>query len=281
LFLCARFRFRLRDLNADGPENPEIAGLAPERRQLGVDGGAMLFHAGERAPGAELHVRVFGGEIHSRSRLSRLDDDRPLLRGRQGGKRAAYVEVFSAKVEPMHLVRIDENATLAVEHERIALDAVPEQARHLQVLLRAPVALVMIHQLVEAPIRRLALVGRRHRVPGDAAAGQVVERVEHPRDVERMMIGRRHRQREADAGRGARQQRDHRRHVVPRPFCAKSDDSAMIATIVLRGAAIVAEKQQVHHSARGDARDLLVEVGRAVIRIADPGARYPPEVVGM
>src|SRR5262249_46999495 len=57
--------------------------------------------------------------------------------------------------------------------------------------------------------------------------------------------------------------------------------SAMIAAIVLRGAAIVAEEQQIHLAARGDARDLLVEVGRAVIRVADPGARYPPEVVGM
>src|SRR5262245_65664700 len=121
----------------------------------------MLFHAGERAPGAELHVRIFGGEIHSRSRLSRLDDDGPLLRGRQGGKRAAHVEVLSAKIEPMHLVGIDENAALAVEDERIALDAVPERARHLQVLLRAMVALVVIYQSVEAPIRRLALVGRR------------------------------------------------------------------------------------------------------------------------
>src|SRR5262245_66182875 len=104
----------------------------------------MLFHAGERAPGAELHVRVFGGEIHSRSRLSRLDDDRSLLRGRQGWKRAAHVEVFSAKVQPMHLVGIDEYAALAVEDERIALDAVPERARHLQVLLRAPVALLVV-----------------------------------------------------------------------------------------------------------------------------------------
>src|SRR5262245_43345448 len=147
----------------------------------------MLFHAGECAPGAELNVSIFWGDIHYRSRLSSLDDDRQLLRGRQGGKRTAYVEVFSAKIESMHLIGIDKNAALAVEDERIALDAVPERACHLQVLLRAPVALVVIHQDIEAPIRRLALVGRRDRVPGDAAAGQVVERVEHRGTMERVM----------------------------------------------------------------------------------------------
>ncbi len=79
-FLLARLRSRIGDLNADRPENAQVARRAPEGGELGVDRGAMLLHARQRAPGAELQVGIFGGEIHSGTRLSGLDDDRPLLR---------------------------------------------------------------------------------------------------------------------------------------------------------------------------------------------------------
>ena len=66
--------------------------------------------------------------------------------------------------------------------------------------MSADVALVVIHHFVEAVIRGLVLVGGRHRVPGDAAAGDVIERIEQPRAMKRVMIGRRQRQGEADPG---------------------------------------------------------------------------------
>jgi hypothetical protein len=139
----------------------------------------------------------------------------------------------------------------------------------------------MIHHHVEAPVGGLALVGRRDRIPSNAAARHVVQRVEDARDVERVVVGRRHRQREPDARGHPRQQRNHRRHVVPRPFGAKADDRAMITAKILGGAAVVAEKQHVHHAALGNAGDVLVEIRGAVVRIADPGARHSPQVVGV
>src|SRR4029079_17593215 len=44
--LFARRLFRIRHLNANRPENAQVAWLAPECGQLAVDRGAMLLHAG-------------------------------------------------------------------------------------------------------------------------------------------------------------------------------------------------------------------------------------------
>ena len=68
-----------------------------------------------------------------------------------------------------------------------------------QKFLGANVAFVVVHHFVEAVVRRLVLVGRCDRIPGDAAARHVIERVEQPRAVERMVIGGRQRQGEAHA----------------------------------------------------------------------------------
>ena len=139
----------------------------------------------------------------------------------------------------------------------------------------------MLHHLVEAVIRGLVLVGRRHGVPGDASTRDVVERVEDTRAVERMMVRGRKRQGEADAWRGFRHQRDHRRHVVARPLRAVAHNGFVVAAVILRRAAGVAEKQHIHDTALGDAGDVLVEFRRSVVGIADPRTRHAPEIVGV
>ncbi len=179
----------------------------------------------------------------------------------------------------MDLGWIGIDAPLAIEHERIGLDRVPQRAGDLEKLLRPLVAGIVVHHHVEAVVGGLVLVGRSHRIPGDAAARDVVERVEHPRAVERMVIGGRHGHGEADALRGLRHERDHRRHVVPRPLGAVAHHRMVIAAVILRGPAGIAEEQHVHHAAFGDAGDVLVEFGRAVIGIADPGPWHAPEIV--
>ena len=181
----------------------------------------------------------------------------------------------------MHLGGIGENALLAVRDQRVLLDAVPQLAGDLEKLLRALVALVVLHHVVEAVVRGFVLVGRRHRVPGDPPARHMVERIEEARDVERMVIGRRHGDGEAHARGGLGHQRDHRRHVVARPFGAVADAGLVVAAVVLGRAAGVAEEQHVHHAALRDARDVLVEFRRAVVVVADPGARHPPQIVGV
>ena len=239
----------------------------------------MLLHGGNRAACAELHVGVGGGQVHAGTGKTGLDDDGPLLRRRQCRKRAADVEIPAAVIDPVHLGRIRENALLAVADQRIFFDAVPQLAGNLEKLLRAFVALVVIHHGVEAVIRGLVLVGRRYGIPGDPPACHVVERVEETRDIERVMIGRRHGEREAHAGRGLGHQRNHRRHVMAGPFGAIADGGLVVAPVVLGGAAGVAEEQHIHHAALRDARDVLVEFRRAVIVVSDPRARQPPQII--
>ena len=222
-----------------------------------------------------------GGEIHARAGLSGLNDDRAALGRRQGGQWSAHIIVAAAEIDDMDLVRIAEPAGVAIENYGIALDAVPQRHGDMQVLLRLIVARVVLDHLLVAPVRRFVLGARGHRVPGNAALGDVVERVERARDVKGMVIGGRHGDAETDPVRHARHARDHRHHVVARPLGSIAHRGAMVAAVVLRGAAGIAEEQQVHDPARCDARDVLVEFRAAVIGIALPRAGHLPEIVGM
>ena len=105
----------------------------------------MLLHARDRAPRAELQVGIGGGEVHARARLAGLDDDRPALRRRQCRQRSAHVEIAPSKIDAMHLGRVGENAVLAVGDQGVRLDAVPQRAGDLEKLLRALIALVVLH----------------------------------------------------------------------------------------------------------------------------------------
>src|SRR6185312_17194951 len=99
----------------------------------------------------------------------------------------------------MHLGGIAEPAGLAVERDGVRLDAVPQRAADLQMLLRAFVAYVVLDHFLIAVVRRFVLRARGHRIPGDAALGDVIEAVEDPRDMEWVMVGGRHGDAEADA----------------------------------------------------------------------------------
>jgi hypothetical protein len=151
----------------------------------------------------------------------------------------------------------------------------------MQVLLRLIVARIMLDHLLIAPVRRFVLGTRGHRVPGNAAFGDVVERVERTRDVKGMVIGGGHGNAETDPVRRARHARDHGHHVVARPLGSITHRGAMVAAVVLRGAAGIAEEQEVHDPPRCDARDILVEFRAAVIGIALPRAGHLPEIIRM
>ena len=163
----------------------------------------------------------------------------------------------------------------------VRLDAVPQHAADLQMLLRALVAHVVLDHFLVAVVRRLVLRARGHGVPGDAALGDVIESVEHARDVKRVMVGGRHGDAEADALGNARHAGDHRHHVVARPFGAVAHRGVMIAAVILRRAAGIAEEQHVHDAARRGARDVLVKFRARVIRIAFPGSGHLPQIIGV
>jgi hypothetical protein len=139
----------------------------------------------------------------------------------------------------------------------------------------------VVHHLLEAVVRGLVLVGGGHDIPGDAPARHVIERIEETRDVKGMVVGRRHRQRKADVGGRFRHQGNHRRHVMARPLGAVAHVRVMTAAEIFRRPAGVAEEQHVHDAALRDPGDLFVEVGRAVVVVADPGAGHAPEIIGV
>ena len=95
------------------------------------------------------------------------------------------------------------------------------------------------------------------------------------------MVGRRHGDAEADAARHARHARDHRHHVVARPLGAVAHGGVMIAAVILRRAAGIAEEQQVHDAARGGAGDVLVEFRARVVGVPFPRSRHLPQIVGV
>ena len=271
--------FGIGDLDADRPKNADVARLAADRGQLGVKRFAVLLHGRNRAARAELHVGVGGSEVQAGARETGLDDDWPMLRRRQRWKRATHVEIPAAVIDPLHLGQVSKDAFLPIRDQRILLDAVPQLAGHSEKLLRSLVALVVLHHGVEAVIRGFVLVGRRHGVPCDPTARYMVERIEEARDVERMVIGRRHGDGEAHAGRGLGHQRNHRRHVMAGPFGAIAHARLVVAAVVLGRAASVAEEQHVHHAALGDTGDVLVEIRRAVVVVSDPRAGQSPHIV--
>ena len=99
--------------------------LAAERRELCTQRLAMLRHARDRAPRAELHVGIRSRQVHARARKTGLNDDRPLLRRRQCRQRAADIEMPAPVIDAVHLSRVCENAILAVGDQRVLLDTVP------------------------------------------------------------------------------------------------------------------------------------------------------------
>src|SRR5262249_34220832 len=74
--LFARRRFRVGDLNADRPQDADVARLAADARELLVERLAVLLHARERAPRRELQLRVGRGERHAGAGQAGLDDYR-------------------------------------------------------------------------------------------------------------------------------------------------------------------------------------------------------------
>jgi len=200
----------IRHFDPYRPEYADIARLSACIGERCVERGAMAFHAGCCAPRRELQFREIGAQRQSRARQSSLYDHRAVLGRGHRRKWTADAEVFALVIDAVDLGRIAEGARLTVHYDGIFLHAVPQRARDAEELLRAHIALVVLHHFIEAVVGGLVLVGRRDGVPRDPALGDVVERVEETGAVEGMMVRRRQGQREADAGCCARHQRNNR-----------------------------------------------------------------------
>src|SRR6202030_2479777 len=109
---------------------------------------------------AELQIGIMGSEVHTRTRLAGLDNDRTALRRRQSRQRPPHAIIFTFEIQNMHLFRNAEDALFAVEHDGVGLDAVPQSATDAQMLLRALIAYVVLDHLLVAVVCCLVLRAR-------------------------------------------------------------------------------------------------------------------------
>jgi hypothetical protein len=92
----------------------------------------------------------------------------------------------------MDLGSVGEHRLFAVEHDRVGLPRFPQPCDHVGELVGDVVALVVRPVLVVAVVLRRAVVAAGDAVPADAAFGDMVERVDQPRQQVRRIL--RHRQ---------------------------------------------------------------------------------------
>jgi hypothetical protein len=88
-------------------------------------------------------------------------------------------------VELVDLGGIREHPGRPVEDEGVVVPGVPQAGGCLEELVSAVVAGVVIEVVLDPEVLGLAVVHRRHHVPGRPTARQVVERGERAGDVER------------------------------------------------------------------------------------------------
>ena len=130
-------------------------------------------------------------ELAASPRGSRLQQHGAALRAPRHGEGAPHVEPFAVVVELVHLGGVGEERRLAIEDQRVVLPGVPQSGRRLEELVGAVVAGVVRDGLLEPVVLRLAVVDRRHDIPGGAPTREMVQRGEGTRDVEGRVIGRR------------------------------------------------------------------------------------------
>ena len=111
------------------------------------------------------------------------------LRRARHGERPARLEELALVVEPLHLRGIGIAAVLLVDDDRAVVPGVPVAEHDFHEFVGAVVAQVVLQMGVLAHVERLAVVDRGDDVPGRAAVRHQVERLEAPRDVERLEIG--------------------------------------------------------------------------------------------
>ncbi len=92
-------------------------------------------------------------------------------------------------IEHVHLVGFEEHAALDVADEGVVRPGIPQAGHHVVELAGALVALGVLHMVVEPEIQRGVGVGGGDDVPAGAAAADVVDRGELPRQVERLAVG--------------------------------------------------------------------------------------------
>jgi hypothetical protein len=127
--------------------------------------------------------RGLSGELASSLRRAGLHDHRPALDRPSDVQRPADRIVLVLMVEHMHLCGIEVDAGFDVANEGVIRPGIPQAGHHIVEFAGTAVALVVLDMLRETEIQCRIGIGRGDDVPAGAAAADMVERSETPRDV--------------------------------------------------------------------------------------------------
>ncbi|CDN41599.1 Putative uncharacterized protein [Paenibacillus sp. P22] len=179
---------RFPDDRSDARKNEHVVGIAAEGGRTALDvrieGRCLL----QRFMSGEDRVGFLGRIIAPHLGRSGLEDDGMPLTGARDVERTFDGEELALVIQGMHFVRIEENARLLVAHEGVVLPGIPQAARHLQILRRDAVSLVVIGMLLLAEVGSRALQRRGDNVPARTAVADLVDGGELPRYRERLAV---------------------------------------------------------------------------------------------
>jgi hypothetical protein len=212
-------------------------------------------------------------EVPPPPRRAGLQQHRATLGAARHRERAADLEPLALVVELVDRLGLGEQAVLAVEHQRVVIPGVPEPDGGLEELVRPVVARVVSQDLVDAEVLRLAVVDRGDDVPCRPTPGEVVERRERPRHMERRVVGGRVGGAESDVAGRAGQDAEHDAEVELHRAGARAHGLGDGAAVDAGHRQPVVEEHQIEAPVLEGATDLLV-----VARCEEPvlGGRVPP-----
>ena len=178
-------------------------------------------------------------------------------------------------VEPMHFLGVGEAARLLVEDQRVVFPRVPVTEHDFHEFVGAVIAGIVPHMLAKPEIPGLRAVQRGHDIPGDPALQHQIHRREDPRDMKRLVIGRRIGHAQPEPRRRHPHRHQHGRGIELDGAHAGADRRGVMAGIEIGQRQPVVEKRHLDLAVLQRPRDPLVVFRRQEIehrRRMAPGA---------
>jgi hypothetical protein len=230
-------------------------------------------------------ARVPPAEGAARGRAAGLVEDGGALPGGLGQVGPRDLVVAAGVVDVVHLGRVGVDPALAVLHDGVVLPgALPQLVEDLQVLVGDLVAVVVVDLVLEAEVAcRVGEVGGHH-VPGDPAAGQVVEGAHPAGEGERRLVGGGEGRREAEALGDRGHGRDDEQRVVVGDLDGLGQGGLGAAPEAVVGADHVREEHRVERAVLQQTGELqpeldVVEAVACVVGVDPQAVRDVPDAV--
>ena len=131
--------------------------------------------AGNRVLGGEHHISETGRLIAACGRGAGIEDHRPALRRTDEGQGAANLEILTDIVDRVDLVGIGEAVVFLVVDKGVRLPALPQLDDHVEEFVAALVAVFRLRMRAGPEHFCGDRMGGRHRIPADAALGEMVD----------------------------------------------------------------------------------------------------------